>query len=166
MNRFQRNYSHVIYVNRLYRNGFDFFEFRSRNRVRPSKSWLTRADGRTLHTKILKKFEKLKISKTFQIIGKLTLVYLQLQIGENRALFQKILVGARVLTRQSNRRKKNFSRVLFYCLNFLLTTKTLISESDFSSRDFATGKVCHFEVEMISECLSLFKSNRLKVSIM
>ena len=61
MNRFQRNYSHVIYVNRLYRNGFSFFEFRSRNRVMPPKSWLSGADRQILYTKILKKIEKFKI---------------------------------------------------------------------------------------------------------
>ena len=63
MNRFQRNYSHVIYVNRLYRNGFDFFEFRSRNRVMPPKSWLSGADRQILHTKILKNSKNLKFQK-------------------------------------------------------------------------------------------------------
>ena len=65
MNRFQRNYPYIIYVNRSYRNGFYFFEFRPKFRVMASKSWPPRAGGRSLHTKILKKIKKVKISKQF-----------------------------------------------------------------------------------------------------
>ena len=93
MDRILRNSTFVIYVNKSYRNSYFFSSFDLESDI-----WRQKLnDGRTLHTKILKKFEKLKISKTFSIIGKHILEYPCHESEDNRAIFSKVLAWARVL---------------------------------------------------------------------
>ena len=59
----------------------------------PPKTWLSRADRRTLHTKLLKQIKKIQISKTFWIRETFSRVFIAKILGHESQILENFDVG-------------------------------------------------------------------------